>query len=92
MRCKRTGHANFRRGGCISTVRFSTTITLTRLGLIPEIVVFMYTLLDERNLPPLGRIGDPDDIIASVRVQDGEVSFTSVDIDYPWSLNCDMRR
>jgi len=35
-----------------------------------------YTLLDERNIPPLGRIGDPDDIIASVRVQDGKVSFT----------------
>ncbi|KAF9647116.1 hypothetical protein BDM02DRAFT_3098675 [Thelephora ganbajun] len=27
---------------------------------------------DERNIPPLGRIGDPDDIIASVRVQDGK--------------------
>lgn len=33
-----------------------------------------YTLPDERNIPPLGRIGDPDDIIASVRVQDGKVS------------------
>ena len=40
-----------------------------------------YTLLDERNIPPLGRIGDPDDIIASVRVQDGEVSFTTADVD-----------
>ncbi|EIW53324.1 uncharacterized protein TRAVEDRAFT_82544, partial [Trametes versicolor FP-101664 SS1] len=26
-----------------------------------------------RNLPALGRIGDPDDIIASVRVEDGEI-------------------
>lgn len=26
---------------------------------------------DERNLPPLGRIGDPDDIIASVLVENG---------------------
>lgn len=30
---------------------------------------------DNRNLPALGRIGDPDDIIASVRVENGEVSL-----------------
>lgn len=29
---------------------------------------------DDRNIPPLGRIGDPDDIIATVLVEDGEVS------------------
>ena len=40
-----------------------------------------YTPLDERNIPPLGRIGDPDDIIASVRVQDGEVSFAAIGVD-----------
>ncbi|KIY68239.1 hypothetical protein CYLTODRAFT_351743 [Cylindrobasidium torrendii FP15055 ss-10] len=28
---------------------------------------------DERNLPPMGRIGDPDDIIASVLVEDGKI-------------------
>ncbi|TFK79563.1 hypothetical protein K466DRAFT_606054 [Polyporus arcularius HHB13444] len=28
---------------------------------------------DSRNLPALGRIGDPDDIIASVRVENGEI-------------------
>ncbi|KAM5533009.1 hypothetical protein V8D89_013351 [Ganoderma adspersum] len=28
---------------------------------------------DNRNLPALGRIGDPDDIIASVRVENGEI-------------------
>ncbi|KAJ6511284.1 hypothetical protein C8R47DRAFT_964128 [Mycena vitilis] len=28
---------------------------------------------DERNVPALGRIGDPDDIIATVLVQDGEI-------------------
>ena len=39
-----------------------------------------YTLPDERNIPPLGRVGDPDDIIASVRVQDGKVRFTAVDV------------
>ena len=27
-----------------------------------------------RNVPALGRIGDPDDIIASVRVEDGKVN------------------
>ncbi|KAI0767389.1 hypothetical protein C8Q74DRAFT_1203811 [Fomes fomentarius] len=28
---------------------------------------------DDRNIPALGRIGDPDDIIASVRVENGEI-------------------
>jgi len=28
---------------------------------------------DNRNIPALGRIGDPDDIIASVRVEDGQI-------------------
>ncbi|KAI0324572.1 hypothetical protein GY45DRAFT_1288675 [Cubamyces sp. BRFM 1775] len=28
---------------------------------------------DNRNIPALGRIGDPDDIIASVRVENGEI-------------------
>lgn len=30
---------------------------------------------DSRNIPALGRIGDPDDIIASVRVEEGKVSL-----------------
>ena len=29
-------------------------------------------LTDERNVPPLNRIGDPDDILASVRVENGK--------------------
>jgi hypothetical protein len=29
--------------------------------------------IDERNIPPLNRIGDPDDILASVRVENGKV-------------------
>jgi len=32
---------------------------------------------DQRNIPALGRIGDPDDIIASVRVEDGRVRFSA---------------
>ncbi|KAI0922686.1 hypothetical protein AcV5_009591 [Taiwanofungus camphoratus] len=28
---------------------------------------------DNRNIPALGRIGDPDDILASVRVEDGKI-------------------
>ncbi|KAH9973962.1 hypothetical protein BGW80DRAFT_1436942 [Lactifluus volemus] len=28
---------------------------------------------DDRNIPPLNRVGDPDDILASVRVQDGKI-------------------
>ena len=30
-----------------------------------------------RNVPALGRIGDPDDIIASVRVENGEASVAA---------------
>lgn len=33
-------------------------------------------ILDERNPPPLGRIGDPDDIIGSVRVENGQVGYS----------------
>ena len=29
---------------------------------------------DMRNVPALGRIGDPDDIIASVMIEDGQAS------------------
>lgn len=39
-------------------------------------------LLDDRNIPALGRIGDPDDIIASVRVENGEVSLTNSSPSY----------
>jgi len=28
---------------------------------------------DARNVPALGRIGDPDDILATVRVEDGKI-------------------
>ncbi|KAG6867987.1 hypothetical protein C0993_008671 [Termitomyces sp. T159_Od127] len=28
---------------------------------------------DDRNIPPLGRIGDPDDIIATVLVRDSKI-------------------
>ncbi|KAL5514810.1 hypothetical protein ACEPAG_2126 [Sanghuangporus baumii] len=30
-------------------------------------------IFDQRNIPPLGRIPDPDDILASVRVEDGRI-------------------
>jgi len=33
--------------------------------------------IDERNIPPLNRIGDPDDILASVRVENGKVGLLS---------------
>ena len=32
---------------------------------------------DQRNIPALGRVGDPDDIIASVRVEEGKVRFST---------------
>jgi hypothetical protein len=33
---------------------------------------------DERNLPPMGRISDPEDIIGSVRVEGGKVCSLSI--------------
>jgi len=41
MRCKLMGRANFRKDGCISTVRLFSTITLAHLGLAPDIVVLI---------------------------------------------------
>lgn len=40
-----------------------------------HVVIFidLSTCVDSRNIPALGRIGDPDDIIASVLVQDSKV-------------------
>ncbi len=38
--------------------------------------------LDERNIPALGRIGDPDDILASVMVEDGKVSIFYLESRY----------
>ncbi|KAG1819259.1 uncharacterized protein BJ212DRAFT_1446306 [Suillus subaureus] len=35
-------------------------------------------LRENRNLPALGRIGNPDDIIASVLVRDSKVSFGDI--------------
>ena len=35
----------------------------------------MKTYLDERNIPALNRVGDPDDIIASVLVEDSKVKI-----------------
>lgn len=35
--------------------------------------IHLNTCVDSRNIPALGRIGDPDDIIASVLVQDSKV-------------------
>lgn len=38
--------------------------------------------LDSRNVPALGRIGDPDDIIASVRVEEGKVRMNILDVGH----------
>ena len=40
--------------------------------------------IDNRNIPALGRIGDPDDIIASVRVEDGKVRYSLVVLAVIW--------
>ena len=49
---------------------------------------FSCRFLDNRNIPALGRIGDPDDIIASVRVEDGEVRTEreTLDVSIVWLL------
>ena len=48
------------------------------VGLTIDILLRLFanvslTALDQRNPPPLGRIPDPDDIIASIRVEDGKL-------------------
>jgi len=43
--------------------------------LFPHCHQLNFCCTDERNVPALGRIGDPDDILGSVRVEDGEVSY-----------------
>ena len=73
------GRASFRKDGYIFTVRLFVRLPLLILVRLEDLRA--YALLDERNIPPLGRVGDPGDIIASVRVQDGKVSFTAIDVD-----------
>ncbi|KAJ7253066.1 hypothetical protein B0H12DRAFT_1117304 [Mycena haematopus] len=46
---------------------------------------------DERNVPALGRIGDPDDIIASVLVEDGEVGAQCTIPDSASDYSCQIR-
>jgi len=55
------------KGGCTFTVGAVAlqTYCSSWQDLIPK---------DARNVPSLGRIGDPDDILASVLVQDGKVT------------------
>lgn len=39
---------------------------------------FFHHSPDDRNIPALGRIGDPDDILASVLVDDGKVDISLI--------------
>ncbi|KAF7798190.1 hypothetical protein EIP86_009407 [Pleurotus ostreatoroseus] len=52
------------------------------------------TQQDSRNIPALGRIGDPDDIIASVRVEEGKVYniFTFKENDISFAAPTDIGR
>lgn len=52
-------------------------ISKVRRGTVPKWFDTEDSLPDERNVPALGRIGDPDDILGSVRVEDGKVSVFS---------------
>ncbi len=51
----------------------------TPSSVYPAVLVFD-TYEDERNIPPLGRIGDPDDIVASVLVENGKVCHAQCDV------------
>lgn len=64
--------------------------TSLSLSIYLELTSEIFMLADERNIPPLGRIGDPDDIIASVRVQGGKVRFHSHGYRTNVGLNCDV--
>lgn len=44
------------------------------------------SLVDQRNIPALGRIGDPDDIIATVLVQNSKVRLLA-QLFVPYSLH-----
>jgi hypothetical protein len=63
---KEMAHYSCNMGGCIYTVRAALF-----LYYVP------FTITDDRNIPALGRIGDVDDIIASVLVEDGKVRAKS---------------
>ena len=43
------------------------------LILIPPLKNLLLHATDQRKIPPLGRIPEPDDILASVRVEDGQM-------------------
>lgn len=64
MISRRMERYSYSRGGCISMVR-----VLSTKFLFADTSYFE----DDRNIPPLGRIGDPDDILATVLVEDGKV-------------------
>jgi hypothetical protein len=66
MRRSLLRHFSGNLGGCIFRVGFSSLYL---------VCLFDSSGLDERNIPALGRIGDPDDILASVMVEDGKVSI-----------------
>ena len=46
-------------------------------GGLHSLTVKPHVHTDNRNIPALQRIGDPDDIIASVRVENGEASVAA---------------
>ena len=55
--------------GAVSLVSLGRSSPLTYLPLRDIVPT------DERNVPPLNRIGDPDDILASLRVENGKVGL-----------------
>ncbi|KIK82187.1 hypothetical protein PAXRUDRAFT_832360 [Paxillus rubicundulus Ve08.2h10] len=61
--------SSFSRDGCTSTVRLIChNVDCSTAALFPSPAT-----TDNRNIPALGRIGDPHDIIASVLVEDSKI-------------------
>jgi hypothetical protein len=77
----RGGRRRYPGFGCAATRRGLDAYTWYASALLPRaerITNFVSCNQDDRNLPPLNRIGDPDDILASVRVQGGKVRLSSI--------------
>ena len=72
---------NWVRAGCTYTVCVETFFCVQSVT-----PTFYPTLIspspvctpDDRNLPPLNRIGNPDDILAFIRVEGGKVHLSSI--------------
>lgn len=78
-------HSNCRPAGCIFTVRKGSLLHIFDEKLTAQIQ------LDQRNPPDQGRIGDSDDIIGTVLVDNGKVSTVDISSLIPHSATVSSR-